>query len=309
MSKAYVTAILSADWHLSHTPPVCRSMEDNWYETQAGYIRQVKYLADGKPILVAGDIFHRWNPPVELVNSVIGWLSGMKIYTIPGQHDLPNHRYEDLHRSGYWTLMQADAIHHVCGELCLEDTNLRLHALPYGYSVRALENPHDLIQEIAMVHEYIWTSSTGYSGAPESNRLKNKWSNFKGYDVIVIGDNHKPFIYPRENQQVVNAGSLMRRDITQKDYKPCVWKLYSDNQIEPHHLDISQDKFIDSELTQEKLAKTMINGMKLGEFMDTLKDVKEVSIDFEESVKRFLRANKVHPEVEKIILSALEESK
>src|SRR5574340_1610341 len=70
-------AILCSDIHLSHRPPLARACEDDWYGVQAGYLQQVFTLAGdvgkprgmrGVPIVIAGDIFDKPQPPVELVN-------------------------------------------------------------------------------------------------------------------------------------------------------------------------------------------------------------------------------------------------
>jgi hypothetical protein len=63
--KKKIVAIVCSDIHLKHKPPLCRWGEDDWYEAMQRPLLQLQHLADkyDAPILYAGDIFDRWNPP------------------------------------------------------------------------------------------------------------------------------------------------------------------------------------------------------------------------------------------------------
>src|SRR5688572_18895632 len=94
-------AILCADLHLTLRPPLCRA-DKNWMLTQRDYLLQIRKLQEPAhlknhleatakiPVICAGDIFDRWNPPPELVNFALRFLPNGMI-CVPGQHDLPNH--------------------------------------------------------------------------------------------------------------------------------------------------------------------------------------------------------------------------
>ena len=105
-----IFAVCCADLHFSHDPPRARAESDtaSWYRVQKTYINQLKYIANGKPILVAGDIFNRWNANPELINFLIEELP--ILHAIPGNHDLPNHSFDEIERSAYWTLVKAGKI-------------------------------------------------------------------------------------------------------------------------------------------------------------------------------------------------------
>lgn len=313
--------LLSADWHWWGKAPVARSNEENWLETQARYLHELGNLSYNQsyhyygselkevkeiyPILVAGDIFDKYNPPPEVVNYLIKSLPCLglpHIYAIPGNHDLPAHRAEDITKSAYWTLVESERIRHLSKPFVVG--NLRIHPFPYGTPIRPLEEPHDLYQEIAVCHEFVYTDKTGYPGAPEEQHLNNFRKRARGYDVVVVGDNHKPFIATKQRPVVVNCGSLSRRTIDQKDYKPRVWWLYSDNTVEPHYLDISKDAPM---VDMRDFSDVKINGIKLKKFLENLREIKESTIDFREAALRYLRKYKVEEEIKKYILAAIEE--
>src|SRR3990172_3116798 len=103
--QAQPIAILTADWHLSHKPPIFRSTEPDWYAAMQRPLDEIISLSviHHCPVLCAGDIFHKWNSPPELINFVMSQADCTKL-TIAGQHDLPNHNFREIERSAYWTL-------------------------------------------------------------------------------------------------------------------------------------------------------------------------------------------------------------
>lgn len=304
-SNHNVRLIAIADIHLSHTPPVARSTESNWYAAMTRPLKQLRKLQEQYqvPIVCAGDIFHKWNPPCELINFALEHLPLM--YAIPGQHDLPMHSYADIERSGYWTLVKAGRIKDLAPDRPGGFENVRINGFPWGHEITPIDDAHDLCQEIAVVHQYLWIKGCGYHNAPADKRLKACKSKFKGYDVVIVGDNHTPFKVTKNHQTVLNCGSLFRRNIDQIDYKPAVWLVKSDNTVEPVYLDCSKDKFLES----DKLARIKVGGKSMHQFLERLKDLKDVALSFEEAVSRYLRKEKVSSEVEKIILAALENSR
>ena len=109
--KTRVVAIACADIHLQHTAPICRSGEPDWYAAMARPLEELRGLQENYdcPILCAGDVFNHWNNcPPELINWAIKHLP--KMYAIPGQHDLPQHRLDDVRKSAYWTMVEAGVI-------------------------------------------------------------------------------------------------------------------------------------------------------------------------------------------------------
>ena len=105
-----VIAVLCSDIHLSLKCPVARSAEPNWLEATKRSLDELRSVAEehNAHVVVAGDIFDRWNSPPEIINFAIENLPNC--YAIPGQHDLPNHRYEEIERSAYYTLIKAGII-------------------------------------------------------------------------------------------------------------------------------------------------------------------------------------------------------
>ncbi len=303
-----VVCLAIADLHLWPTPPIARSAEPDWKKTLKGYLDQVSALQQTHdcPILIAGDFFDKWNAPAELINFCIRYLPA-QIYGIPGQHDLENHVLEHINRTAYWTLASSGVVRHLYPkrpvEINVKGHPIRLHGFPWSVPIQPLQTPHDLIMEIAVVHDYIWTRDTGYKDAPTEKRLANRSDHFGGYDVVVAGDNHIPFTKNVVFSDLVvhNCGSFIRRKRDEVDHKPSVGLIYADNTVTCHYLDVSQDKWSDVEEVAE--AVTDIN---TSEFMEDLAKLQDVSINFQAALKRFWVKYGTDPDVQEAVTKAME---
>ena len=314
MSEKSVIAIVSGDWHLSESPPVVRSVEPDWLAVQAGYLKQLKTLQQdlrGVPILVAGDLFDRWNSLAHLINHALSWLKGMKVYAIPGNHDLPNHNHDQLRRSAYWTLVEAGVIIDMQPSLSYNAGLFTCWPFPHGFKVTPPNRGSDVAIHVALIHDYIWTKDTGHAEAPEDKRLGAWLRRLQGYDVAVFGDNHKSILKvsreklaPYHPITVFNCGSLMRRTTDERDYKPCVGLLHADGTIKRHHLDTSKDRFIDLD---DSVTKQLEKGLEidLAGLTEELSRLHMEKLDFAKLVLRLCEKHKVPAEVRTVILRCL----
>ncbi len=277
-----VLAILTSDFHLSHNVPVARSSESNWYEAMKRPLDELKSLAEKyrTPIICAGDVFDKWNSPPELINFAIDVLPMM--YTIPGQHDLPNHRLDEIDRSAYWTLVKAGKIKHLEKWEFFQSDKLSISAFAWGEEIL----PHDQDRQpendriqLAVVHHYLYTNkSNSYPGVSKENHISRIY--LKGFDAAVFGDNHISHLTETSEISIFNAGTLMRRKIDEINYKPQVGLLHDDGSITPHYLDTSEDKFIDIE---EARGKEQLE-IDADEFLKELKGLGSDSLDFRHAV-------------------------
>lgn len=304
-----------SDLHLSHTPPLARSTEKDWYGCMQRVLEEimevrVKRSKTGKPVGIVdvvypGDIFHTWNPPPELINLALESLPPG--FSIPGQHDLPNHNYEDIKKSGYWTLVKAGRVEHLdAGDEFYQNRyseDFVLYGFPWGKEITPPESKKSL--NVAIVHAYCWRKGMGYPGAPQESRAKNWLKKLRGYDYAFFGDNHVPFQVQGRETLLTNCGSMMRRNIDQTDHRPKCWLLLGDGGVISHELDTSKDVLYDGRDTSD----VIVGGKTLSKFIDRLKELQTVVLDFDEAVERYLKRQEVSDGVRKIILSALEESK
>jgi len=319
MQKKNVIAILLADIHLSLTSPIWRSAEPDWMATQKRVLDEVKYIQKKYdcPILCAGDIFDWWDSKPELINFAMEHLPN-HMHCIPGQHDLPRHRYEDIHRSAYWTLIKAKKISTLSTFVNISHNkinDLEVFGYPFGYKIKILNTQEKKRGKIyiALVHDYIWIPGHSYSNAPEKKKLKRipfsdapkisrkrigKW---KGYDVIVYGDNHDGFLTKIGDTTIFNCGTLMRRHSDEIDYKPQIGLLLKTGEVILHYLDTSQDKYLIGKEEEEK------DDLDLNNFFKELEKLGDSSLDFKKAILRWILKNKSDKQVKEILIEAMEQ--
>lgn len=297
MSKAEPIAVLIADLHLTLLQPACRADKD-WMGVQQGYLEQIKAL--NLPVVCAGDIFDRWNPPPELINFALKHLpTGM--VCVPGQHDLPLHRRDLIHRSGYGVLVEAGKIIDISNGGDYEHRDFI--ALGFGWNEEITPLPiegKDTVT-IAVIHRYCWEEIHKYPGAPDEARVSAFKKALRGYDVAVFGDNHKGFTALAGDCQVINCGGFITRKSDEINYKPGpgYGLLMSDGTVERHLLDTSKDKF---HKTVEDRPETPFN---MKDFVSNLEDLGESGLDFKSEVENHLRKEDLDGETKEIILKAL----
>jgi len=271
-------------------------------------LEQLRYIKDfyACPLVLAGDLFHKWNSPPRLVNWALEHLP--HLYSIVGQHDLPNHSYDLLKDSAYYTLMRAGQITNLAPGEVRGVESLILHAFPWGSELKPCEESqkHTFAVNVAVVHRYIWTNTTGHVGANEKDHLWELKSLRKGknYGLMHFGDNHVSFLSDRlpEETIVLNPGSLMVRNRDQRAHCPFVGLLHRDETLSVQYLDCSEDKMLALDDLQQEEAQAL----DMAEFFQELTDRKGVAPDFPEALRHYLEHNRVRKEVVEIALTALE---
>jgi hypothetical protein len=269
-------------------------------------LRQVQeigehYGIEDLPILCAGDIFDKWNSPPELINFAMKHLP-RPMYAIPGQHDLPYHDWGNVHKSAYWTLVESGTIVDVTGtteevsEFDVKGFSWGDHiSPPSGKNVKGILN-------VALIHQYVWKKGASYPNAPKENHLNRMVKQAKGWDVVIIGDNHQHWIDDNKDQPIFwNCGGFMRRKSDEKHYRPRVGLILQSGKMMSVELDISQDKF---DAHSEEPA---MNVPGLEEFLDELSELQTHTLDFVETMAHTMDMKRTSPEVRRIVTEAMEE--
>lgn len=305
-------ALAIADLHLSMTKPACRA-EDNWLKVQAGYLSQVREIQNRfkVPLLCAGDIFDKWNPVPELIYFALKELPD-DMYCVPGQHDLPNHRFDLMSRSGYGVLQKAKKIRcvatHTNSEVPARQHLWLGNRALYGFGWEqdiTFPMQSEEYQTIALVHKYVWTKGKGFPGAPEEAKLPALRKQLKGYQWAIFGDNHKAFsermLWDNPWTQVINCGPLIRRKVDEISHHPCVYGLMENGGFNKYPLDILNDKFLYTEASEAAAAE-----LDMSDFVERLENLGEVGMDFRQIIQQNLKSNKLTNAIREIILAALE---
>lgn len=299
-------AVTMSDLHWSLKPPLLRSQEISWLDTQKDYMQQVAAFRSGllAPIIAAGDITHRFDEGPEFINWLLDYHP--EIYAIPGQHDLPYHNYGNIHKSVYWTLVKTGRIHNLEPGVATpvaamgEFGKLVLYGFPYGFPITQCPKHKLGTLHVAVIHKYCYIKDHHYQDAPEKFRLKNLIQKLKGYDACVFGDNHKNWLY---KDRIINNGTLMRRRADEVDFKPRVGILHESGKFTRKRLDISGDRLIQSNKLKD-MAESL--DMDLDAFVSEVEELQEKgNLDLEETVKQFCEEQEVSNLVRAFLIDAL----
>lgn len=225
-------------------------------------------------------------------------------WTVPGQHDLPLHNYDDIKKSAYWTLVQAGLFHDLKpGEK--KDTELfTLHGFPWESElVSNLSPKHTFGFDIAVIHAYVWIKDHAFPNAPDMYRLKCYRKRLRGYDLAIFGDNHKGFLNRKRSKcTILNCGTLMRRTSDEIEYNPCVGLLYRDGTVKRYELDCSDDVYMNI-----KTARQVESVLNMCDFIGDLNGLDEEEFyNYPDLIKDVLKRRSVNKKTSRLVIQAME---
>ena len=298
--KKVPSAIFISDTHLREDCPVCRT--DNSWEAQSKKFQFIKSLQEKYqcPVLIPGDIFHHWKPSPFLLSWAIEHLPN-NIIAIPGQHDLPQHNIELINKSGLFVLKKAGKIKILSERETINIGNsILIYGYPYGSKLHEIEKNSSFIK-IAMCHILTWVKTPPFPGceARDGNSLLKK---LKGFDVVLVGDNHQPFVIENDGRILISPGSVMRMTADQVNHKPRIYLWYAEtNTVESVYLPIK-----DNVISREHILHTKKRDERIDAFISKLNGNWESSISFEDNIKRFLERNDIPTSTKDIIEKAID---
>lgn len=318
------TAILTADWHIRDTRPICRT--DDYMLAQETKLRVISNLvvAHQIPIFFAGDFFDK--PKVSDYLKI--WLiendlieDRKTFFAIAGNHDLPNHNIDLLYKSSLG-LMEAGDFLTVLKEYTRLSDGYSVQPFHWNQEIKNSDYPiNENKRNIALAHYLTYKRRKPFPGCQTRSAI-DLLKKFDSYDLIVTGDNHKSFSVEYEGRLLVNPGSIMRMDADQIDHKPRVALWYAeDNHIEWIELPIEQDV-----ISREHIEIQQDRDERMEAFVSRLNadynqkpniviiDGKEYLVypeplSFEQNLKRFFKSNRTRSRVQDIVWEIVEESK
>jgi len=135
--------------------------------------------------------------------------------------------------------------------------------------------------------------------APKGAELLRKYPQ---YDLILTGDNHKPFTETYQGRLLVNPGSIFRLTASQEEFRPRVYLWYADtNTVEPVYLPIKQGVISREHIEHKEERDNRINA-----FISTLDTDWEAELSFEDNLKKFEETNNISEAIMSIIYKSLE---
>lgn len=321
MSKADVTpiAVVCADLHLTEKPPPARAERGaDWMAVQARYLDNLTRLAvdtptgEQLPVIIAGDLFDRWNAPPEVIALAMRHLPA-KVYAVPGQHDLPHHNTEDMHRSAYGVLVEAERIKHLLPDGSLltspgddHDKSFWLCGFGWGVELTARKLEWKCVT-VAVCHRHVYfTSDTAHPGVAEDALVSRVAKKLRGWDVAVFGDNHKGFSWTvggSDLPAVFNCGGFIPRRADERHVKGGrVGLLMSDRTVQEVFMPTEGDRWLDDKEPDRPGAADF------DRFVKAVSGVVDSKFDFVATVERLLNDRRVTEAVKKLVREVVQEA-
>lgn len=282
-----IDLILCADFHLRDDTPTCRT--DNFEEAQWNKVGQVAALQEQYqcPVMHAGDLFHHWKPSPYLISETIFHLPKQFI-TVAGQHDLPQHNLELFHKSGMNTLLMAEAINWI-----KDGGN-------FGQGVGSWFIYDG--RKVGVWHHFVWDGKDLPWPGCDFITARQVLKDNPEFDLIVTGDYHRPFTYEYKGRLLVNCGCLTRQVADYDDHKPRVYLWNAEtNTVKLHYLKIQQGV-----INRDHIQVKEERDKRMDAFIERLSDDWEISISFEENLKRFISSNTLRKSVVDLVYKAIE---
>lgn len=263
---------------------------------------------DSLGIIVGGDVFDKYNPPISTIASAIELFSRSPkpIYTVIGNHDVPGSNIERVDSSALGILAKTGSIE-IFNDLILGP--FRIHAMHWSKENKSklfvgYENPKPDKSKVNVLvsHAQIGPSDTLFSYGFHNLKIS-------GYDIALFGDIHHGFGPAKVSGCLVgNCGSLWRKSIAEKNLKISCFKVNDDKTIDVLPIPYEDDPFeksvssgIDEEFGSEFLSALemfedefldgspveLIEKVKGSEGIDDrfveelLREIKEIEIDSE----------------------------
>ncbi len=254
---------------------------------------------------MAGDIGHKPRWSCRLLEWFISKIDkDIRIFLIPGQHDLINHRLDLWEQSGIGVLHAAEVISlygfdkFPCN---IEFDDFCLNAFPYGIGIQHIELVNISKPQIAITHEMIIKNQKLWPDqeAPKGNSVLKK---FPEFSIIHSGDNHNSFIVEIGKRKLINSGNITRITADQEDFPPRVYLWYAEtNDIEAVYLPIEQGVI---SRTHIEVAKDRENRNKA--FITRVNSMDDLEIDYEDNLVAYFKKYKTEIPVKNKVMEAVE---
>jgi len=267
--------IFCADLHLRSDVPRCRKeTESEWIETQRTQLRFIADLAfmHNCPVIIGGDIFHKPNVTDEIKNMLINEFSSVEVHAIAGQHDLPQHSWDNVNRSSFGVLRNSGVLRSLSGI-----GELRMFGQPLVGTKTGLVFIHDLVFE-------------NEKKIPPNVRAKTADQILDEYpdaEWIFCGDQHHFFHYKKQRRHVLMSGCMNRQASDFLNYEPVVHYVDTDNNL-INTIAVPDDV---SMITDEHIAEKNDREDRIAAFVTLIRDAKSVSLDFSNNVFQAISEN------------------
>lgn len=290
--------LITGDWHIREDQPTSRT--DDFWETQKRKLEWLFEFAVMKGcshILQPGDFFNRGRPVQSQILEVfmIQLLQKhrVSVLAVPGNHDLPYHRMDQLDRSSIGVLIEGGFVWNLdANPLSVQD--IEVFGAGWGNELPKTD-PEKLSIGVAHVSIDVDNSFPGWENARDYLRRQP-------YQLLVTGDNHQQFEIEEDEKLLINPGCLTRQSISDIDHEPAVYLFDTDRPGSFTRVPVPIEHGV---LVQSKRKEIEERDEKIQAFVESMKRDGEVSLSFESNLKRMIDENNVPQPVADLIWESI----
>jgi len=232
------------------------------------------------------------------------------MYTIPGNHDLPEHSLAKYDHSALHLLgaTRKDISVSFIPPAIIDGVPhptyrgpFALYSYPNGtfdYQIfdGVVKDPE--YTNVLMIHEFVWPGlkppfkdAPGYMAQALLHRLHAR------FDLILCGDNHKGFVETYEGSILVNPGCMLRLTADFIDYRPRCYLYYREsNTVVPEYYPIESGV-----LSTEHLDRVKARDERIAAYIQNMNNQWEYGISFGANLDAFFKANNTPKLVKELI--------
>ena len=305
------SAILTSDIHLREDTPVCRT--DDVLTTlgrKLAWLRELQQKCGGVPILDAGDLFHQWKPSPGLLSFAIQNLP-KSFYTVPGNHDIPQHSMDLFGKSGLNTLFVGGHLDVLGTEALNRYNEFLAWGIPWkgslSFSIDQVIECQKRIgrksRTVLLYHGLVYDSLPWPGAEKEGDSGSGFLKKVPGFDLIVSGHYHRSFVAQQDGRLLVNPGGIMRMTADEADRQPEVYIWYAeDNSVEAVPVPIEKGVVVADHLVQQKekdqRMEAFLSRMGSGDI--------ELGLSFRENLTRYMVQNEIRKGVQDVVWGSME---
>jgi len=285
--------ILTADWHLRSDVPICRKeTEIEWYGLQSSILQFIANMANKREakLCIVGDIFHRAKSENKIVNMFLySAFAKEGIYAIAGNHDLPEHSWNNMTDSSFGSLLLSE----------------RIKLLEEIGTANNFNQPFRGKGDILFTHQLILDDPAKLSKIKGAKTPQQMLDEFPAAKLICTGDGHGTIVYEKKGRLLINPGSITRQTSDQKDFKPCIFYIDTDDFSTLERIDLPDTGEI-SDTHRKAIAE---KEERISAFVEKIASSKNITMDFEHNVKNAISESELDKDVEKTVFALMRNEK
>jgi DNA repair exonuclease SbcCD nuclease subunit len=286
--------VFCTDLHLRADIPRCRAETiEEWYlhqKTRLETICKIAHAYGGK-VVIAGDIFHKPNVPLEVMHLFISTMKDNKIvpYIMAGNHDLhyTNHDATDT---------SFNILSHIYPSWdCASGIGTTCY-IPYGFGIENTIGNGSIVGMHTLTFEKDTDVPFGVKKFETAATLAEQAKKI-GATCVVVGDMHRPFTAKIDGIRIINCGSMTVQSINEASNAHGVWT-YDDSTDAVEFVPFTDTCMVvdDAYITEAKERDTRITA-----FVESMKDYEASSLDYLDNLKKALTHEEVSTTMKQVV--------